>query len=172
MPALRFVLALLVVTVLHFVGMQLFPWFFLAADLFLVVLVFNAMDGDTLAGMLGGAAAGLLTDALTGGPFGLFGIADTIVGYSTAVAGQRLVIQRASSSLLVFFLAAAAQQALVLGVSVLIIPSPEVPDFRWILIKVASTGVLGLMLYQARSRLLVRMDSWRRGRTSKVRFGR
>ena len=43
------------------------------------------------------------------------GIADTIVGYATAAAGQRLVIQRASSSLLVFCVAAAAQQALVLG---------------------------------------------------------
>lgn len=172
MRALRFALALLVVAALHFVGMQIFPWFFLAVDLFLVVLVFNAMDGDTLAGMMGGAAAGLLTDALTGGPYGLFGIADTIVGYSTAAAGQRLVIQRASSSLLVFCLAAAAQQALVLGVAVLILPNPEAPNLRWVLIKVGSTGVLGLILYQARARMLSRMDSWRRSRTSKVRFGR
>ena len=172
MRALRFGLALLAVSVLHFVGMQIFPWFFAAVDLFLVVLVFNAMDGDTLAGMLGGAAAGLLTDALTGGPFGLIGIADTIVGYSTAAAGQRLVIQRASSSLLVFCLAAAAQQALILGIAVLIVPNPEAPDLRWVLIKVASTGVLGLILYQTRARMLVRMDSWRRNRTSKVRFGR
>jgi rod shape-determining protein MreD len=172
MRALRLALALLLVAILHFVGMLIVPWFFLAVDLFLVVLVFNAMDGDTLAGMLGGMAAGLVTDALTGGPFGLFGIADTIVGYSTAAAGQRLVIQRASSSLLVFCLAAAAQQALVFGVAFLILPNPEAQDLRWVLIKVATSGVLGLILYQARARFLVRMDTWRRNRTSRVRFGR
>ena len=172
MRVLRFALTLLIVSVIHFVGMQLFPWFFLAVDLFLVVLVFNAMDGDTLAGMLGGAVAGLVTDGLTGGAYGLYGIANTIVGYSTAAAGQRLVIQRASSSLLVFFMAAAAQQALVLGIAVLILPNPEAPDLRWVLIKVATTGALGLMLYQTRARMLVRMDSWRRNRTAKVRFGR
>lgn len=172
MPALRYFLALLVVAVLHFVGMQLFPWFFLAVDLFLVLLVFNAMDGNTLAGMLGGAVAGLATDALTGGPFGLFGIADTIVGYSTAAAAQRVVIQRSTSSLLVFCLAAVAQQALVLGVAILILPTPEAPDLRWVLIKVGTSGILGLFLFQARNRMMVRMDSWRRTRTSKVRFGR
>ena len=172
MRALRLALAFLVVAVLHFIGMQIVPWFFLAIDLFLVVMVFNAMDGDTLAGMLGGTAAGLLTDALTGGPFGLFGIADTIVGYSTAAAGQRLVIQRASSSLLVFCLAAAAQQALILGVEFLILPSPEALDPRWILIKVVTSGILGLILYQSRARFLVKMDTWRRNRTSRVRFGR
>ena len=83
MRALRFFLALGVAAVLQFVGMQLFPWFTLAVDFFLVIAVFNAMDGSTLAGMLGGCLAGLLTDALTGGPFGLYGFANTVVGYGT-----------------------------------------------------------------------------------------
>jgi len=94
------------------------------------------------------------------------------VGYSTAAAAQRVVIQRSTSSLLVFCLAAAAQQALVLGVAILILPTPEAPDLRWVLIKVGTSGILGLFLFQARTRLMVRMDSWRRTRTSKVRFGR
>jgi rod shape-determining protein MreD len=152
--------------------MQLFPWFTLAVDFFLVIVVFNALDGSTLAGMTGGCAAGLLTDALTGGPFGLFGIANTVVGYGTATAAQRLVIQRASSSLLVFCLAAAAQQAVVLALALLLLPSPGAPDVRWIAVKVATSGVLGLALYLGRGRFTSRMEVWRRTRTSKVRFGR
>lgn len=172
MRALRFVAALGVAAVLQFAGMQLFPWFTLAVDFFLVIAVFGAMGGSLVAGMLGGCLAGLLTDALTGGPFGLYGFANTVVGYGTATAALRLVIQRASSSLLVFCLAAAAQQAVVLALALLLLPTPGAPDLRWIGVKVATTGILGLFLYLGRGRLLRRMDGWRRARTAKIRFGR
>ncbi len=172
MRALRFTLAMMVAALLQFAGMQLFPWFTLAVDFFLLFTIFNALDGATMAGMVGGCVAGLLTDAITGGPFGLFGFANTVVGFSTATAAQRLVIQRAASSLLVFSLAAAAQQAVVLALALLLLPSPGAPDFRWITVKVASTGLLGLGLYLGRGRFMSRMEVWRRTRTSKIRFGR
>lgn len=172
MRALRFGIALVVAALLQFTGLQVVSWFSLAFDFFLVILVFNALDGDTLAGMLGGMVAGWTADALTGGPFGLFGLANTVVGYVVAATGQRLVIQRASSSLFVFSLAAAAQQAMVLGMSLVLMPSPEAPDLRWLLVKVVTTGVLGLGLYLGSTRLRSKMEIWRRARTSKVRFGR
>lgn len=172
MRALRFAAGLAAVTGLHFAGMQFFPWFGKAVDLFLVILVFHAIGGATLAGILGGCAAGLVTDAVTGGVFGLFGLADTVVGYGTATAAQRLVIQRASSSLLVFCFAAAAQQALILGVSLLFLPNPEAPDIRWVGVKVATSGVLGLALYLGSRQLQSRVEVWKRSRTAKIRFGR
>jgi rod shape-determining protein MreD len=172
MRALRLALALAVAAAIHFAGMELFPWFSQAVDLFLVILVFHAMDGNTSAGMLGGCAAGLLTDALTGSPFGLFSLADTVVGYGTAVTAQRLVIQRASSSLLVFSLGAAAQQVLVLGISLLLLPDPEVPEIAWVTVRVATSGILGLGLYLSSTRARGKLDEWRRTRTAKIRFER
>lgn len=172
MRALRFLAALGVASLVHFIGMQILPWFSLAFDFFLVILVFHALDGSTLAGMLGGCAAGLITDALTGGPFGLFGFADTVVGYGTAATAQRLVIQRPSSSLLVFCLAAAAQQVVVLALTTMLVSSIDAPDIRWVAVKVTSSGILGLALYLARRRLQTRMEVWRRSRTAKIRFER
>ncbi len=172
MRALRFGIALVIAALLQFIGMQFFPWFTLAVDLFLVIAVFHALDGAVVAGMVGGCVAGLVTDALTGGPFGLFGLANTVVGYATATAALRLVIQRASSSLLVFCLAASAQQVIILSLSLLLLPVPDAPDLRWIAIKVASTGILGLGLYLGRGRFVRRLDSWRRAKTAKIRFGR
>lgn len=172
MRALRFAVALGVASLVHFIGMQVFPWFALAVDFFLVLLVFHALDGSTVAGMLGGCVAGLITDALTGGPFGLFGFADTVVGYGTAATAQRLVIQRPSSSLLVFCLAAAAQQTVVLALTTMLVSSIDVPDIRWVAVKVASSGILGLALYLGRRRLQSRMEVWRRSRTAKIRFER
>mgnify|MGYP001828517272 CR=1 FL=1 len=51
MRSLRFVLALGVATLLHVAGVALFPQFSLAVDFFLVIVVFNAMDGNSVAGI-------------------------------------------------------------------------------------------------------------------------
>lgn len=172
MRFLKLAAALLAAVFLHLVGVHMGARFSSSVDLFLVVLVYNALDGDALAGMLGGMAAGLVTDALTGGPYGLFGLTDTILGFAVAYATQRLVVQRAVSVLLLFVLAAAAQQAILTMLSLLLLPHPELSAFFWVVIKVASTGVLGLGAFVAERRLRAGFALWRRGRTSKLRFGR
>ncbi len=170
MRSLRFAMALAVATLLQVAGVSLFPQFFLTVDLFLVIVVFNAMDGNSAAGMFGGTVAGLVTDGLTGGYFGLFGIANTVVGYGTAITAQRLVIQRPASSLLVFAVAAAAQQLILLGISLLFVAHAELPQYSWILVKVGTTGVLGGVLYLANRRMRSRVEMWRRTRKTRIRF--
>jgi len=170
MRSLRFALALAVATLLHVAGVSLFPQFSLAVDFFLVIVVFNAMDGDSVAGMFGGMVAGMVTDGVTGGYFGLFGIANTIIGYGTAITAQRLVIQRAASSLLVFAVAAAAQQLILLGISLLFLTDADLPQYSWILVKVGTTGLLGGLLYLANLRMRSRVEMWRRTRKTRIRF--
>jgi len=170
MRSLRFAMALAVATLLQVAGVSLFPQFSLAVDFFLVIVVFNAMDGNSAAGMFGGTVAGLVTDGLTGGYFGLFGIANTVVGYGTAITAQRLVIQRPASSLLVFAVAAAAQQLILLGISLLFVAHADLPQYSWILVKVGTTGVLGGVLYLANRRMRSRVEMWRRTRKTRIRF--
>jgi len=170
MRSLRFAMALAVATLLQVAGVSLFPQFSLAVDFFLVIVVFNAMDGNSAAGMFGGTVAGLVTDGLTGGYFGLFGIANTVVGYGTAITAQRLVIQRPASSLLVFAVAAAAQQLILLGLSLLFLADADLPQYSWILVKVGTTGVLGGVLYLANRRMRSRVEMWRRTRKTRIRF--
>ncbi len=170
MRSLRFAMALAVATLLQVAGVSLFPQFSLAVDFFLVIVVFNAMDGNSAAGMFGGTVAGLVTDGLTGGYFGLFGIANTVVGYGTAITAQRLVIQRPASSLLVFAVGAAAQQLILLGLSLLFVADADLPQYSWILVKVGTTGVLGGVLYLANRRMRSRVEMWRRTRKTRIRF--
>ncbi len=170
MRSLRFAAALALAVLLHVAGVSLFPQFSLAVDFFLVIVVFNAMDGKVVAGMLGGMVAGLITDGLTGGYFGLFGIADTLVGYGIAITAQRLVIQRAANSLLVFAVAAAAQQLILLGISLLFVTDGAMPQYSWILVKVGTTGILGGALYMANLRMRSRVEMWRRTRKTRIRF--
>lgn len=170
MRSLKFALAVLAAVLLHILGLRLWPQFALTFDLFLVVVVWNALDGDTLSGLLGGMMAGLVADSLSGGLFGLHGMVDTIVGYATAYAAQRLVFQRATGVLLIYLLASAAQQAMLMGIAILLLPAPEFPEVPWLLVRAGTTGVLGVMLHIVRSRLSGRMETWRRSKGSKIRF--
>lgn len=169
MRSLKFAGALLAALVLHAAATQIWPQFPRAADLFLVVLVLHAIDGHLAAGMLGGLAAGLVTDALTGGPFGLYGFVDTLLGYSSAFLAQRLVVRRVSSVLVLLALAAAVQQALLIGMAFLFVPGSALPAQPWPLIKVVSAGVLGMVVFQGRKMLSARYANWQRSRSARLR---
>ena len=61
---------------------------------------------------------------------------------------------------------------LLTGILVLMLREPEVPGYPWVLVKVAVTGVLGVALFLGTTRLKVRLETRRRTRTGKMRFGR
>lgn len=169
MGSLRFAGALLVAVVAHLVASQVYPQFPRSADLLLVLTVFNGLRGNLAAGMLGGLAAGLVTDALTGGLYGMHGIADTILGYATAFASQRLVIQRATGVTLVFALAAASQQAILVVLALALVAEPRLPDLPWLVLKVVSSGLLGLALTVGSRWARGRWTRWRGSRRARLR---
>ncbi len=178
MRSLRFAAALLAVVLLQSAGVKLLEEFPLAVDLFLILVVFNALDGNTLAGLLGGVSAGLVADALSGSPFGIYGLVDTIIGYGTAYTAQRLVIQRTTGVLLLFALAAAAQQALLIGLDLLVYPEALfsshswISNYQWVLVKVITSGLLGITLLFVNTRLHRQLESWKRSRSDRIRFER
>ncbi len=147
MRAGRFALALGLAILVHAIGVRLHPAFGQAIDLFLVLAVLNALDGDSRAGLLGGLAAGTAHDALAGGLFGLFGFADTLVGYGVARLSQRLVIERPSGVLPVAAVAAVVQQAVAVGLALALLPEPRLPDPLWLAIRAAVVGVLGMLFF-------------------------
>ncbi len=169
MPAVRFLIALAAVVALHFVGARISDDLPRLLDLFLVMVVFYGLQGDLILGLAVGLLVGLVTDAVTGGLYGLHGFADTIVGYGTAYAAQRLVIRRPPGIFLMFALAAAAQQAILVGLVVMLLADPALPDLTWMLIRVAATGVAGVLFVLIRRRSLKRIEVWRRSRTSKLK---
>lgn len=170
MRSLRFLAALLSATLLHFAGVQLFEDFARAVDLFLVLVVYYGLGSGLVAATAVGLVAGWVTDAVTGGPFGLHGFADTIIGYGTAYASQRLVVQRPPGVFLIFSLAAALQQAILVGLVVLLqTGGPALPELFWMLLKVGATGVAGVAVLLARGWARRRFESWRARRASRLR---
>ena len=171
MRALKLFGGLAAALLVHFAGMQLYADFGRLIDVFLVVVVLYALEGETLSGLFVGFFIGLLHDTLTGGPFGLFGFADTIVGYGTARLAQHLVIQRATGVLGVVTFASAAQQAVVVGLAFLLLPEPSLPEPLWVAVKAIACGLLGMAAYVAGRRWRSGMDSRRRNRMNRLRLG-
>ena len=65
--------------------------FFSILDLPLLIVIFFAMARRSqVAGLITGAAIGLLQDSLTHQPLGLYGIAKTVVGYGASSLGVKL----------------------------------------------------------------------------------
>lgn len=77
--------------------------FFSIFDLPLLVVIFFAVARRSqVSGMLTGATIGLLQDALTPSlPIGVYGIANTIVGYGASSLGVKIDVENAGSRLLV-----------------------------------------------------------------------
>lgn len=169
MRGLRFAIALGVVVILHVVIVRLFGRASSLVDLFLVLALFNAIGGNLVAGLFGGLAAGLAADTLTGGLYGLHGFADTIAGYGTALASRRLVIQKAGNIFIAFSLAAAVQQAIIVGLRLVLLPEAAMPTTAGILGRIIVVGALGFLGFWARERFTKGAAKWRRNRRARLR---
>ena len=76
--------------------------FFSVVDLPLLVVIFFALARRSpVTGLLTGAAIGILQDALTHHPIGVYGIANTIVGYGASSLGVKIDVENAASRFLV-----------------------------------------------------------------------
>jgi rod shape-determining protein MreD len=76
--------------------------FFSILDLPLLVVIFFAVARRSpVTGLLSGAAIGVLQDALTHHPIGVYGIAKTVVGYGASSLGVKLDVENAGSRFLV-----------------------------------------------------------------------
>jgi len=166
----KLLVSLLAAVLVHFVAMRLFPAVAGVVDLFLVAVVLNALEGGSLSGLTFGFVAGLVHDGLTSGPFGLFGFADTVVGYVVARLAQRLVIQRATGILAVVSFAAVLETVIVVGLALLLLPNPELPSPLWVALRAGACGLLGLILHLASGRIRRGLEARRRGRMNRLRI--
>lgn len=171
MPALKLFAGIAAAVLVHLGLMQLWPELAQTLDVFLVLVVLYGLGGNSLASLFAGMLVGMVHDTLTNNPFGLFGIAGTIVGYSTARLAQRLVIQRPTGVLAVVSFAAALQEAIVVGLVVLLLPDPQLPTPLGVAMKAGLCGVLGMFLHIAGKRWRAGSEARRRNRMSRLRLG-
>jgi rod shape-determining protein MreD len=169
--AVKLLAALAAAVLCHLLGTHLVPSFARLVDVFLVIVVLYGLQGRSLPALFAGLLVGLLHDTLTSGPYGLFGFADTIVGYTTARLAQRLVIQRSTSVFALVSFAVVAQQAIVAVLAFLLMPAPELPNPLWVVLRAGACGLLGLAIHVAAINWRRAAEARRRGRMNRLRLG-
>lgn len=167
---LEFLAALGAVVLLHAFGTRASAEFPAHVDLFLVLVVAWAAESTTLGGLAAGLVVGFAADALSGGPFGLNGFADTLVGYGTALAVANLAKLNTLGAAALYAVAAAVQQLMLVMLVVLLVPQPSVPTLEGVLWKIASAGLLGILVFRGRRRFSSSVKQWRRSREDRLRF--
>lgn len=147
MKLVRFAIGLICAVLLQTLGLQLSSHFALAFDPFLILVVYHSLDGSPAWSSIGGSTAGLAQDALSGGPYGLHGFANTLVAYAASRLRQRLVIQQSSQVGLLFVLSAALQLAILASLQSLIVSGAELPGPGAMAARLTSSGIIGAMLF-------------------------
>jgi rod shape-determining protein MreD len=103
-------LPLLLVALQAFLPVRLH--YFRVFDFGLLLTIFFAVSRRSqLSGTLTGAAIGMLQDGLTHTPFGVYGIAKTLVGYGASSIGIRIDVENPGSRFLLTFFFYAVHQA-------------------------------------------------------------
>lgn len=164
MAAVRFLLGLALAALVQTAGTALWSYFAVIADPFLVATVVVALAGRAERALVAGLLAGWIADALAGGPFGLHGLADSAVGYATALVAQRVVADRRTTAAGLFAAAAAAQGALLVALGVVFRGPQETLTPLELALRVATAVALGLLWMQLARWAAAR---WRRRGSSK-----
>ncbi|MEM8959904.1 MAG: rod shape-determining protein MreD [Acidobacteriota bacterium] len=168
MPFLRFLLALLVCIAVWAIGLRLSPWFPWWVDPFLVLVIYVGLRAAPVWGMVAGSITGLIADAMSGGTYGLFGFANTMVAAASDRLRRRLVAQDTLRLGLIFALAAALQQVVVAGLQFFVLASLPLPSPLMVAGKVLSTAVLGTVAIAVTEWASRAYHQWREARRRRL----
>jgi rod shape-determining protein MreD len=119
-----------------------------AIDLVLVVVVYAALAGGPVTGLLTGTFAGLLQDALATNIVGIGGLAKTIVGFFSGIVGTQFIVTQPLPRFVVFFGATILHALVTMGLYQLL----NFPRFEGAYAAVAGQGLgnalVGVLAFQ------------------------
>jgi rod shape-determining protein MreD len=137
-----------------------------AVDLVLVVVIYVALAGGPVTGLLAGTAGGLAQDALGGGLVGVGGLAKTLAGFVVGIVGAHFIVAQPVPRFVVFVVATLVHAACFYGLYALIEPRgfPVVAA----LTQAVGNGLVGVAAFQVAGLL----SGSPRSRRGHGRFGR
>jgi cell shape-determining protein MreD len=127
-------------------------------DPFLLVLVYCALTGGEVHGMLTGTAAGWVQEIHFGGGIkGLSGLTKVVVGFGVGVAGGRFLLARPGPRLLVIFVATLFDALLLEGLASTFEVRAQGLSASGLLTRGAVNAVVGATLFEVVDRVAARL---------------
>jgi rod shape-determining protein MreD len=119
-----------------------------ALDFVLVVVVFAALTGGPVVGLLTGTFAGLVQDALSVGVIGIGGLSKTIVGFLAGVVGTQFIVVQPLPRFVVFFGATIVHAAVFIGLYALLGLREFDARYGAVAGQAAGNALIGVMAFQ------------------------
>jgi len=120
----------------------------LAVDLVLVAVVYVALTSGPVTGLLSGAFAGLVQDALSSGVIGIGGLAKTVVGFLAGVVGTQFIVAQSLPRFVVFFSATVLHAVVFIGLYVLLDLRQFGSPYAAVMGQAAGNAVAGVLAFQ------------------------
>jgi len=119
-----------------------------AVDFVLVVVVYAALAGGPVSGLLTGAFAGLLQDALSSGVIGIGGLAKTVVGFLAGVIGTQFIVTHSLPRFVVFFLATIVHAIIFMGLYILLDLRHFGTPYAAVIRQALANAIIGIVAFQ------------------------
>ena len=119
-----------------------------AVDLVVVVVVFVALTSGPVTGLLCGAFAGLVQDALSSGLIGIGGLAKTVVGFLAGIIGTQFIVAQSLPRFVVFFGATLLHAVIFIGLYVLLDLRPFGSPYAAVTGQAVGNAVAGVLAFQ------------------------
>ena len=119
-----------------------------AVDLVLVVVVYVALTSGPATGLLTGAFAGLVQDALSSPVIGIGGLAKTIVGFLAGIIGSQFIVAQPLPRFVVFFGATVLHAIVFMGLYVLLGLRQFGTPYAAVAGQAAANAVIGVVAFQ------------------------
>jgi len=116
-------------------------------DLVLVVVVYVALTGGPVAGLLAGTVGGLVQDALSSGILGMGGLAKTVVGFLAGRLGTQFIVTATLPRVVMFAAATAAHAVLFMGAYSLLGLRSFPDPLTTVAIQAAGNGLAGVVVF-------------------------
>jgi rod shape-determining protein MreD len=120
----------------------------IAVDLILVAVVYVALTSGPATGLLAGAFAGLVQDALSSRLIGIGGLAKTIVGFLAGVIGTQFIVSQPLPRFVVFFGASALHAIIFMGLYALLDLRHFDAPYAAVAGQAAANAVVGVLAFQ------------------------
>jgi rod shape-determining protein MreD len=166
--ALRFLAVLVAALIVHLVLVALVPPAAQLVDPFLLAIAYLAMTTRPGAAAAGGAAIGLVHDALSGALYGMHGFTATLVGWVMAKTARLVDLQKSYYIALYFACAVLLQQLVLQGLLLLLMQRPEPLSVVDLALRVVLGGPAGALLVAGCERLGETLRSWKSRRRAEI----
>lgn len=138
-------------------------------DLPLVAVVYAALAGGSMAGLLAGTAAGLAQDAMGGGVLGVGSMAKTVAGFLAGVVGTQFIVTQTLSRMLVFMGAAVVNAVVFMGLYLMLGLRHFNRPWVDVTVQAAGNGLTGAFIFAVIDSLPGVRERWRMRREYRQR---